>query len=62
VLLTEHMDRYDRAWRAWQVVGDELLMKPVFNAHEIHMGVVMALEAHAAGARSGIRDREAIPA
>ena len=51
VLLTEHMDRYDRAWRAWQKGGDELLMKPVFKSDELHTAVVAALENAAAGAR-----------
>ena len=49
VLLTEHMDRYDRAWRAWQQGGDELLMKPVFRAAELHEAIVTALENAAAG-------------
>ena len=51
VLLTEHMDRYDRAWRAWQRGGDELLMKPVFYAHELQQGIVTAMENAAASAR-----------
>ena len=51
VLLTEHMDRYDRAWRAWQIGGDELLMKPVFSAEELHQAIIIALENAAAGAR-----------
>ena len=52
VLLTEHMDRYDRAWRAWQQAGDELLMKPVFNKLELHVAVVTALENAVAGTRT----------
>ena len=44
VLLTEHLDRYDRAWRAWQMGGDELLMKPVFRTSELHQAIVAALE------------------
>ncbi len=44
VLLTEHMDRYDRAWRLWQQGGDELLMKPIFSAGELNEGIVAALE------------------
>jgi DNA-binding response OmpR family regulator len=52
VLLTEHMDRYDRAWRAWQKGGDELLMKPVFHSDELHEAVVAALENAAAGPRT----------
>ncbi len=44
VLLTEHMERYDRAWRVWQNGGDELLMKPVFRAEELHEAIVTAME------------------
>jgi len=44
VLLTEHLDRYDRAWRAWQRGGDDLLMKPVFRTSELHEAIVTALE------------------
>ena len=51
VLLTEHMARYDRAWRAWQQGGDELLMKPVFRKAELQQAIVMALENAAAGRR-----------
>lgn len=50
VLLTEHMHRFDRAWRIWQRCGDELLMKPVFKAEELHQAVVAALENAASGA------------
>ena len=48
ILLAEHMSSYDRAWRAWQLGGDELLMKPVFSSRELHEAVVMALENAAA--------------
>ena len=51
VLLTESMDRYDRAWRAWQQGGDELLMKPVFCSDEIRQAVSTALENAASGTR-----------
>lgn len=51
VLLTENMDRYDRAWRTWQHCGDELLMKPVFRAEELHQAIVMALENATANAK-----------
>ena len=46
------MDRYDRAWRAWQTGGDELLMKPVFTSAELHQAIVTALENAAAGCRT----------
>ena len=49
ILLTEHMDRYDRAWRAWQRGGDELLMKPVFWTAELHQAIVAALENRTVG-------------
>lgn len=51
VLLIGRMDRYDRAWRAWQRGGDELLMKPVFKSRELHAAVVAALENAVSGAR-----------
>ena len=51
VLLVGWMDRYDRVWRAWQQGGDELLMKPVFKAKELHEAIVTALENAAAGVR-----------
>lgn len=51
VLLTEHMDRYDRAWRAWQQGGDELLMKPVFHKRELQQAIVAALENCTVGRR-----------
>lgn len=44
ILLTGCMHRYDQAWRAWQKGGDELLMKPVFQAQEIQDAIVTALE------------------
>ena len=51
VLMTAWPDRCDVTWRAWQVGGDELLMKPVFHAGELHEAVVTARENAAAGAR-----------
>jgi DNA-binding response OmpR family regulator len=60
VLLTEHMSRFDRAWRAWQVGGDELLMKPIFHYHELQQAVVSALE-HATLNGAGVwREAKAI--
>ena len=44
ILITEHMSRFDQAWRAWQVGGDELLMKPVFHVRELHEAVMQAME------------------
>ncbi|NBB96504.1 MAG: hypothetical protein GVY16_12310 [Planctomycetes bacterium] len=42
LLLTEHMSRFDRAWSAWQVGGDELLMKPMLHQRELNEAVVSA--------------------
>lgn len=44
VLLTERMDRFDRAWRAWQKGGDELLLKPMLSTHDLHLAIVAARE------------------
>jgi DNA-binding response OmpR family regulator len=44
VLLTEHVDRFDRAWRVWQKCGHELLMKPVCKSQELHHAIVKAME------------------
>lgn len=54
ILLTGNMARFDRAWRAWQSGGDELLMKPMFKAQELHDAIVTALENAATGKR-GLR-------
>ncbi len=53
VLLTEAMDRFDRAWWAWQQGGDELFLKPVLNSHDLHQAIVAARE----NATAGIRPR-----
>ena len=52
ILMTEHMDRYDRAWRVWQKGGDELLMKPVFKAEELHQAIILAMENATTGTRT----------
>lgn len=52
ILMTEHMDRYDRAWRMWQKGGDELLMKPVFKAEELHQAIIIAMENATTGVRT----------
>lgn len=44
VLLTEHAERYDRAWRAWQKCGHELLMKPVFQSRELQDAITTAMK------------------
>jgi DNA-binding response OmpR family regulator len=43
VLVTEHMADCDRAWRAWQKGGDELLLKPVFQSRDLHEAAINAL-------------------
>lgn len=52
VLIVGRMDRYDKAWQAWQKGGDELLMKPVFKGDEIHQAVVTAMENRVTGVRA----------
>lgn len=49
ILLTESMARFDRAWRAWQLGGDELLLKPVLSGYDLHQAIVTARENAAAG-------------
>jgi DNA-binding response OmpR family regulator len=51
ILLTEHMARFDRAWRVWQKGGDELLLKPVFTMDELHQAIVTARENAVTGRR-----------
>jgi len=51
ILLSEYMDRYDRAWRAWQLGGDDILMKPIFTTDELQESISTALEKAATGAR-----------
>jgi DNA-binding response OmpR family regulator len=51
ILLTGWADRYDRAWRAWQKGGDELLMKPVFKSSELRHAVLSAVEGALTGRR-----------
>ncbi|MDY6913774.1 MAG: response regulator [Planctomycetota bacterium] len=51
ILLTGWLDRYDRAWRAWQKGGDELMIKPIWRTSELNEAVATALENAAAGIR-----------
>jgi len=62
VLVTEHLDSFGRAWRVWQMGGDELLMKPVLRAAELHEAIVTALENAAAGVRGLATHPVAVPA
>jgi len=52
ILLTEHMERFDRAWRIWQTGGDELLLKPIFHGDELHLSIAAAMENAAVGTRA----------
>ena len=45
ILLTGQLDRFDAAWRAWRRGGDELLLKPVIHAWELHTAIISAIEA-----------------
>ncbi len=51
VLLIGWMDRCNKVWKAWQKGGDELLMKPVFRAEELHAAVMAAMRNSTAGHR-----------
>jgi DNA-binding response OmpR family regulator len=62
VLLTERMDRFDRAWRAWQKGGDELLLKPMLSTHDLHLAIVAARENAVTGVRRSGRARAAASA
>ena len=44
ILLTGQLDRFDAAWRAWRKGGDELLLKPVMHAWELHTAIITAIE------------------
>ena len=44
VLLTSYMDDFQRAWRAWQHGGDELLFKPILHISELHTAIATAMK------------------
>jgi len=52
VVLTEHMSRFDRAWKAWQKGGDELLLKPILRGSDLTEAIVGAMQNAAAGLRT----------
>jgi len=52
ILLTEHMDRFDRAWQAWQRGGDELLLKPILKTEDLLVATIVALHKAAAKRRT----------
>ena len=43
VLLTSYMDDFQKAWRAWQHGGDELLFKPILHISELHTAIITAM-------------------
>jgi DNA-binding response OmpR family regulator len=43
ILLTGQLDHFDAAWRAWRKGGDEVLLKPVINAAELHTAIIAAM-------------------
>jgi DNA-binding response OmpR family regulator len=43
ILLTGQLDRFHAAWQAWRSGGDELLLKPVLQAWEIHTAIIAAI-------------------
>lgn len=44
IILTAALERFDKAWRAWQRGGDEVIIKPVLHTSEFHVAVVAALK------------------
>ncbi len=44
IILTAALERFDKAWRAWQRGGDELIIKPVLHASELHVALFAALK------------------
>jgi len=44
ILLAAGLDAFDKAWRAWQHGGDDLLFKPLLHSSELHVALVTALE------------------
>lgn len=44
ILLTATLDRFDKAWRAWQHGGDEVLFKPMLNTSELNVAIFSAMQ------------------
>ena len=44
IILTAALDAFDKAWRAWQRGGDEVIIKPVLHVSELHVAIVAALK------------------
>ncbi len=55
ILLTAALDSFDKAWRAWQHGGDEMLFKPMLNTSELNVAMFAAME-------NALCPREATPA
>lgn len=51
ILLTANMDRFDKAWRAWQHGADELLLKPILHPSDLDAAVLAARQNAIAAAR-----------
>ncbi|KKK62960.1 hypothetical protein LCGC14_2999120 [marine sediment metagenome] len=44
ILLVSALDRFDKAWHAWQRGGDEVLFKPILHPSELHVAIRVARE------------------
>jgi DNA-binding response OmpR family regulator len=42
IILTASLERFDLAWRAWQLGGDEVVFKPLFGTDEVHRVILTA--------------------
>ena len=42
VLLTSALTDFDKAWRAWQRGGDEVLCTPMLHTSELHVAIMIA--------------------
>lgn len=51
ILMTGWPDKVAHVWRAWQIGGDELLMKPLLQAAELQVAVMTAMENAVTGVR-----------
>jgi len=44
IVLTAPLEKFGDAWRAWQRGGDELVIKPVLHASELHVALLVAMK------------------
>ncbi|MCK4624991.1 MAG: response regulator, partial [Phycisphaerae bacterium] len=42
ILLVSAMTDFEKAWRAWQRGGDEVLFKPLLHSSELHTAIMSA--------------------